>query len=125
MSAKIESINSKIATITAALRKLEAERDALTKFANLAVGGLVGFVFGRGDSKVNLQGEILGTGVQPNGVEVVSVLVGTGIDAEIKRIPKSTVNAYEAPASAHVPQEVVSDAGVAEAGTINGDALLA
>jgi hypothetical protein len=114
---KAEVLAEKIASTEATLAKLRAELESLTKFDNIEVGGTVGFVFGRGDDKKNLHGEVQGVGKLDNGVEVIVVLVGKGtLDVTVKRIPKSTINAYVPP----IKPEAIDLVAVTQA-----DALLA
>lgn len=112
---KAEIIQDKITKAEATLASLRAELDGLTKYDNLEVGGLVGFSFGRGDDKQNLIGEVQGVGTLENGVEVVVVLIGKGtLDVSIKRIPKSTLNAYTPPTKV-APIDLVAETQAAQA----------
>ena len=94
---KIEALQAKLEKAQTEVRKIQTEIDNLTKFDNMQVGGLVGFTFGRGDSKKDFQGQVLGVGTLENGTEVVNVLVGQGINATVRRVPKVSINAYTAP----------------------------
>lgn len=107
---KLATLTAKLLAAQALVAKYQGDIDALTKYDSVAVGDLVGFEFGRGEGKQNLQGEVIGRGKLENGVEVINVLLGKGtIDADIKRIPLSTINAH-IPAKPAAATEVVTDA---------------
>lgn len=101
---KLQSLTTKLNSAQALVAKYTAEIAGLTRFAEVKVGDIVGFEFGRGEGKQNLQGEVVARGKLDNGVEVVNVLVGKGtLDADIKRIPLSTLNAHVPAASTFTP----------------------
>lgn len=98
MSNKVTALIAKRDAAQALVNKYNEEIAALNKFGNIVIGGTVSFDFGRGDKKVQLTGEVVATGTLDNGVAVLSVLIGKGtINADIKRIPTSTVTDYQAP----------------------------
>lgn len=106
---KLQALTTKLGAAQALVAKYTAEIAGLTRYADVKVGDTVGFEFGRGENKVNLQGEVVARGKLDNGVEVVNVLVGKGtLEADIKRIPLSTLNAH-VPAASTFVQPVEAD----------------
>jgi hypothetical protein len=130
---KVEIVQDKLTKARMAVAQLETELNALTKFDNIEVGGTVGFVFGRGEDKKSLSGDVTGVGTLDNGVAVVLVLLNKGtINAELKRIPKSTINAYVPPVKAEQVDLVAETQAAQAAGespealaVTNADSLLA
>lgn len=101
---KLQALTTKLTAAQALVAKYTAEIAGLSRYAEVKTGDTVGFEFGRGENKVNLQGEVVARGKLENGVEVVNVLVGKGtLDADIKRIPLSTLNAHVPAAPTFVP----------------------
>lgn len=107
---KLAALTTKLIAAQATVAKIQGEIDALSKYDNLEVGGLVGFEFGRGDKKQNLQGEVVATGMVGN-VDSVVVLIGKGtIDTSTKRIPRAHINAYVPPVKIEVGEIVTAPA---------------
>lgn len=116
---RAETLAAKIISLQLQIASAQAELDGLTKYDNIEVGGTVGFAFGRGDEKQNLSGEVTGVGKLDNGVEVVLVLVNKGtLDASIKRIPKSSLNAYVPPVKPE-PVDIVAQVQAEQAASAN------
>lgn len=115
---KLQTLTAKRDAAQKVVDKYNADIAALTKFSDVKIGDLVGFEFGRGEGKQNLQGEVVGRGKLDNGVEVVNVLVNKGtVDVDVKRIPLSTLNA-------HIPAQSDRDRQEQAEAAINADAVL-
>ena len=112
---KEEALVKKLNNARALVSKYENEIAQLSSHRDLANGGSASFAYGRGDKKVQYTGVVQGTAVGGNGVAMVAVLVGSGIDAQILRVPVSSVTAYAAPGEAlAVPADTQAAGAVAE-----------
>lgn len=126
---KAAAIEAKLANARALVAKYESELAGLTKYKDLTKGQPISIEYGRGENKKELSGTVLGTSVGGNGVAMVGVLVGEGIDAQVFRVPVSTITKYEGVAEAQPEQAAPADVVVlvdpaAPSGDLNVDDIL-
>jgi hypothetical protein len=78
----IESLKARIAADTLKLAELEAAAAAGNAMANLASGDVIEFMFGRGETRKQRAGVVLGVAETEKGKKI-KVQTGEGFDAEI------------------------------------------
>jgi len=91
-----KSVRQQMADIDAKIEKLQVERAALEgKVADevdtdlIQAGAIVSFLYGKGDNKTELTGQVLGRKNAEPGVkggDFVKVAVGEGFDADVKTV---------------------------------------
>lgn len=78
----IEALKARIAADTAKLAELEAAAAAGNAMANLASGDVIEFMFGRGETRKQRAGVVLGIAETDKGKRI-KIQTGEGFDAEI------------------------------------------
>jgi hypothetical protein len=78
----IQALKDRIAADTAKLAELEAAAAAGNAMANLASGDVIEFLFGRGETRKQRAGVVLGVAETDKGKKI-KVQTGEGFDAEI------------------------------------------
>lgn len=96
----MSNFRSKIAAIDAKIAKLQEERAELVAKAETEVdtdsieaGNIVAFPFGRGETRRELTGRVLGVKATEKGAKYLKVLVGDGVETELLTIPAVSVTA--------------------------------
>jgi hypothetical protein len=78
----VEALRAKAAEYTAKADALEAAEKAGNTLANLASGGVIEFMFGRGETRKQRAGVVLGIAETDKGKRI-KIQTGEGFDAEI------------------------------------------
>jgi hypothetical protein len=86
----IASLKARIAADTAKLAELEAVAAAGNAMANLASGDVIEFMFGRGETRKQRAGVVLGIAETDKGKRI-KLQVGEGFDAEILVITSDAI----------------------------------
>lgn len=91
MTKSVEDLQARKAKLERALDVLECRISVSHITPELKEGAEVYFPFGRGATKRNLSGKVIGTKVSEKGVLYVAVLTDGGFDAELVRIPALSI----------------------------------
>ena len=89
---RIAALNEKIAKLQVEVSAIEAEAGDEVEFAEIKVGQIVAFTFGRGDTKVEKEGTILGVKAgEGKSPALVRIAVGTGFDSEVRTVSPTAI----------------------------------
>lgn len=100
---KIAVLEARIAKDTQSLADLRAAASAAAAFANVGAGDSVSFKVGRAETRREITGQVIARG-EVDGVDVVKVLTGTGIDTAVFQVKVSELTAVNPAAAASVEQ---------------------
>lgn len=107
ITSKATALQTKLAAAILNVEKLQAELDGLTKYDGIKKGDTVGITFGRGESKVNEQGEVVAISTDAKGGKVYNVLVTKDGKASLRAVTVAAINGW-------VPTKSFVDTVIAE-----------
>lgn len=93
-TSKATALQTKLAAAILNVEKLQAELDGLTKYDGIKKGDTVGITFGRGESKVNEQGEVVAISADAKGGKVYNVLVTKDGKASLRAVTVAAINGW-------------------------------
>lgn len=106
MSKSLVKLQARVETLRKQLAAAEAALESAGTIAQVDIGSVVSFKYGRGETATVKSGVVLGAKTTDNGVSYLAVEIGEGFDKEVVRIPAASVISTVAAPVAEAPQVI-------------------